>query len=243
MAMKNVKFYLLACIALLSLAVMVGCQCSEDNDCFDGEWCNGTETCGGFSSGYLCLSGFPGPCVGEGLTCDEENDRCEGGCTTDDDCEDEDGLFCTKEVCHTGSGLCNLFERCPFGTVCDEVRKECILKEGPFLLAAETFYTFLHRIGPTPLPQPVGTLEVTSSTGDTLEDNNQFTQDGELNWVIVSDVPWLDFSSTSGTTPSEITIRFNGNINPVPQDLEDSFTVETEDGDQVITIEVTGDIQ
>jgi hypothetical protein len=237
MAMKKVKFVLCACSIMFSLAFVAAC-CRTDAECDDGNFCNGFEYCN--SETGRCETTIY-PCLVGGRFCDEANDRCVD-CLKDTDCSD-DGLFCNgEESCDEAKGECvHSGNPCPLG-LCDEEADNC----GPaiaLLIADPVTFTFLHIIGVTNLPQLIGTLNISSSEGEMLYEDSQFQQDGELAWVIVSDVPWLSFSSKSGTTPSEVTVRFNGNINPVAQDLEDSFTVKTEDGEQVITIEVRGDIQ
>lgn len=70
--------------------------CENDEDCSDGNFCNGVEWC----DGCLCLAGEP-PCAGG---CDEETDTCL--CSGPADCPD-DGLFCNGiEFCNTTAGIC-----------------------------------------------------------------------------------------------------------------------------------------
>jgi hypothetical protein len=89
-------------------------------------------------------------------------------------------------------------------------------------------YAFVHVIGGTSCPQTIGELAVTSSGS-------------ELNWNITTEMPWLSFSQTSGTTPSTLNVLFNCDINPVAQILTGSFDVS--DGDESIPVDVSGDVQ
>jgi hypothetical protein len=121
-------------------------ECRNNNDCDDGLYCTGTETC----SGGVCIPGT-GPCVGGpecADTCDEDNDTCDEpvgtGCTddgdvcTDDQCDGsgncdhpfntapcDDGLFCTADdLC--AAGLCTgSGDACP-GQLCDEGAEACL---------------------------------------------------------------------------------------------------------------------
>ena len=96
--------------------------CTEDADCDDGVYCNGSEICveGACESGII-------PCVDEGLVCDEENDQCVD-CVSNEACDD--GEFCNgQEVCinrrcQSGADPCS--EPTP---ECDEKQDICI--EGP----------------------------------------------------------------------------------------------------------------
>jgi hypothetical protein len=79
------------------MTLCVGCWATTyclwpvDAVCDDGRFCNGEEL-----GGCFCESGTP-PCVGEGLICDEHNDRCVE-CLTDSDCEDET-MVCDNGAC------------------------------------------------------------------------------------------------------------------------------------------------
>jgi len=114
-------------IACLSLALLVGCDedpgpgdagptCTVDEDCDDGVWCNGTETCDPTSPTANPLGCLPGarPCEA-GRGCDEETESCGPECSAPDsdgdgvealecggrDCDDTDpGRFAgNEEVC------------------------------------------------------------------------------------------------------------------------------------------------
>jgi hypothetical protein len=98
------------------------CVPCEVEDCDDGLFCNGIETC----KGSVCIPGLP-PCLGE---CSEESDVCP--CEEDADCDD--GMFCNGvetclgAVCIPGpppcaEGLCNEehdFCSCSVDQDCDD---------------------------------------------------------------------------------------------------------------------------
>jgi len=65
---KRLWSTLIAYIFLSSLVVMVGC-CVTDEDCDNGLYCDGQESC----LGNICVSGTK-PC--SGYECDEEEDEC-----------------------------------------------------------------------------------------------------------------------------------------------------------------------
>ena len=118
-------------------------ECSKNEDCSDGIFCNGIETC----VDHVCEPGSD-PCPSDGLfcngeeTCDAEGDSCVSSgnpcqgitrcdeeidacvdCTGDGDCDD--GLYCTgvetcvKNICQPGSSPC------PEGVTCDEEGDAC----------------------------------------------------------------------------------------------------------------------
>ncbi len=96
----------------------IGCQVvnNNTNDCVDGDFCNGVETC---TTG-VCTS--PGdPCVATGRVCNEAQDRCD--CDDNDDCND--GQFCTgTETCNVG--VCQSSGNpCAGGQTCNETTDTC----------------------------------------------------------------------------------------------------------------------
>lgn len=107
-------------IISLLLCALAGCvggpgsACLSDEDCEDGVYCNGLETCVNFQ----CVPGIE-PCC----DCIEEFQGC-GECCDNDDCDD--GLFCNGEescvnfMCIDGSNPC-VVETCP----CVEETDEC----------------------------------------------------------------------------------------------------------------------
>jgi hypothetical protein len=104
-----------------SLAVNVSViQCNVQEDCDDGAFCNGSETC--FAN--ACLSGSGDPCLGNSSPfCDESHDQ-RVDCLKDGDCDD--GAFCTgAETCV--AGLCSSpGDPCTSPTpFCDEVVDTC----------------------------------------------------------------------------------------------------------------------
>ncbi len=124
-------------------------ECVVDNDCDDGQFCNGTETC----NVDMCVAGSD-PCL-LGEVCDEGTDTCEQpdcntngigdlddiaggtaddansngvpddceGCTTPADCDD--GLFCNGvEACN--AGVCESpGNPCNPGESCNEATDAC----------------------------------------------------------------------------------------------------------------------
>ncbi len=119
------------CVAATTTPCLVGETCDEDNDvcftactssddCDDGTFCNGDETC----VAGACEDATA-PCTA-GELCDEANDRC-AACLTNDDCADDE-LFCTgTESCDTALGDCvSSGDPCdPVTEVCDEGDDEC----------------------------------------------------------------------------------------------------------------------
>jgi len=98
-------------------------ECIIDNDCADGLFCNGIETC----VGGLCQPGTAVDCS-DGIvctadTCDEANDVCLHA-PVDAVCED--GNVCTTNTCMIGAGCvlanntlsCNDANACTTGDVC-----------------------------------------------------------------------------------------------------------------------------
>ena len=116
----------LACSFGWGLATISGCAAPTDGptkcdaeDCDDGLFCNGTETC----VDDACVDGTP-PC--DSSLCDEATDLCAvpSGCFADDDCLD--GIFCNgSEVCGV-DGACELGARpCSNVESCDEDLDSC----------------------------------------------------------------------------------------------------------------------
>ncbi len=70
-------------------------DCTGDDDCDDGKFCNGSERC----VGGLCVAGDT-PCE-SGMTCDDATDQCVSGCTASG-CND--GIYCNGiEQCINGA--------------------------------------------------------------------------------------------------------------------------------------------
>ncbi len=106
--------------------------CTTDDDCDDGLFCTGAESCvdGSCVALSACPPGVNG-CVMVGAICDEENDTC---LDEPDDSLCDNGLFCDgAEFCDPKSGECLPGLTCPaaidgckiFGA-CDEDQDECI---------------------------------------------------------------------------------------------------------------------
>jgi Cys-rich repeat protein len=66
-------------------------ECASDNECDDGLFCTGVETC---DNGTCVASGDP--CHGETSVCDEDNGECVE-CLTDGNCTE--GQFCDEGTC------------------------------------------------------------------------------------------------------------------------------------------------
>ncbi len=116
-----------AALAVLFLAT--GCPvplgiadgCSRDEQCDDGFFCNGAESC----LLVFCWPGTP-PCpLSEGCDlCDEDADACHSACTDDADCDD--GLFCSgRETCDSCLCVAGPPVSCPPGHACDEATGSC----------------------------------------------------------------------------------------------------------------------
>ena len=72
-------------------------SCAVDEDCSDGLYCNGDETC----VETICQAGSF-PCNESFEECDEDNDACvliDDGCVSDLDC-------LPSEYCDTNTGIC-----------------------------------------------------------------------------------------------------------------------------------------
>ena len=104
---------------------------TDDGECDDGLWCNGTETCHAVND---CQAGTPVNCEDQvGCTvdaCDDEADAC---VSTTDDGECDDGLWCN------GAETCHAVDDCQAGIpvdcddqvgctvdVCDDEADECV---------------------------------------------------------------------------------------------------------------------
>ena len=123
-----------------------GCRHEENaNECDDGVYCNGFDSCGGGA----CSRHTGSPCA-ETEGCNEVDDQCID-CRTSTDCED--GNVCTDDLCDSNTGCvfvanatecddelyCNGTERCADGvcsvhrgapcgvnTPCDENARRCV---------------------------------------------------------------------------------------------------------------------
>jgi hypothetical protein len=88
------------------------CNCLADEDCIDGLFCNGTETCDPQGE---CQTGSD-PCPGQ--FCNEDNDICED-CSFDSDCDD--GLYCNgTEICVNGTCQSGAPVNCDDGIDCTD---------------------------------------------------------------------------------------------------------------------------
>ena len=93
-------------------------ECTENSDCDDGVFCNGSEVC----TENNCEPG-PNPCSGDLAFCDEDNDVC-AACIENIHCSD--GLFCNgEEVCRNGT--CGAGTTPCYGVtpLCDEDTDTC----------------------------------------------------------------------------------------------------------------------
>ncbi|UCE61404.1 MAG: DUF4382 domain-containing protein [Phycisphaerales bacterium] len=97
--------------------------CTEDTDCADNVFCNGTETC----LERECVNG-EFPCAA-GEFCDEELAACMSPCTDDTQCNDL--FFCNgAETCDLGTGECQEgVNPCTPDQVCDESADICTTDE------------------------------------------------------------------------------------------------------------------
>jgi hypothetical protein len=128
--------------------IIIPSECTLDEECDDGVYCNGAETCD-VGTG-LCHAGI-GPCPDDelfcngeescdeasntckhagnpcksGFTCDEDDDVCVG-CSIDEDCDD--GLYCNgAETCDIGSTICQTgTEPCQEDEICIEETDKCM---------------------------------------------------------------------------------------------------------------------
>ncbi|MBN1514660.1 MAG: calcium-binding protein [Phycisphaerae bacterium] len=106
---------------------VIGCQtsgpssggCNSDENCDDGLFCNGAETCN--TETRQCVAGTP-PC--DAALCVEEDDTCME-CLEDSDCADDD-LFCTGDPVCSESGTCGFGDDpCEEGETCNEDADRC----------------------------------------------------------------------------------------------------------------------
>ena len=120
--------------AQLATNVVFWCEgCADNNDCDDGDFCNGYETCN--QTTYECEAGTP-PCPDDGLFCngaegcDETNDQCT---SAGDPCPD-DGQWCngtescdeTNDQCaSTGNPCTDDGQFCNGAESCDETNDQC----------------------------------------------------------------------------------------------------------------------
>ena len=84
--------------------------CVDDDDCGDGLYCNGDETCDGDG---ICQSGTD-PCLGQ--ECDETLHCVD--CLNDADCDN--GVFCDGDETCDGNGICQPGTDPCLGQECDE---------------------------------------------------------------------------------------------------------------------------
>ncbi len=100
--------------------------CTTDNDCDDGVFCNGTETCDTETGD--CQLGPPVDCS-DGVDCTDDScnaelDICEH-VPNDAQCPDDD-FFCNgTEYCDPINGCVSTGDPCPTGTVCNEDDDTC----------------------------------------------------------------------------------------------------------------------
>jgi hypothetical protein len=147
-------------------------ECTIDDDCGDGFFCNGDETC----DAGQCQQGTP-PCVGDEICIDIIDSCADPECALDDDCDD--GSFCSGEEtcdagrCQDGTWACGVSEICV--DIIDEcVEAECILDDqcddGRFCNGGEMCNAGQCRIGGT---SPCGAGETCLEESDEcVEDDN-----------------------------------------------------------------------
>jgi hypothetical protein len=100
--------------------------CKTDEDCDDGNACNGDETC---SMVFICRSGPPLNC-GDGLGCTVDGCDPVSGCFhTPDDSACDDGVSCTDDSCDSASGCVHLSDdqTCDDGVECTQDRCDASL--------------------------------------------------------------------------------------------------------------------
>ena len=126
--------------AQLATNVVFWCDyCMTNNECDDGDYCNGLETCNLTTHG--CDAGTP-PCADDGLFCngtegcDEVNDQCT---SSGNPCPD-DGLFCNgAEACNEASDQCTAGTNpcpddgmfCNGSEECSEANDQCVAGTDP----------------------------------------------------------------------------------------------------------------
>jgi len=91
------------------------CGCTSNEECSDGIYCNGVETC----NAGVCLAGS-NPCPGQnvGPNCKDSCDESSDDCTADD----ADGVLCFGGSCQ--SGVC-ISSCTPTSEVCDGQDNDC----------------------------------------------------------------------------------------------------------------------
>ncbi len=114
--------------------------CTADKECDDGIFCNGKETCNAYAKATgtnppvtgVCQSGIPVDC-NDGVdctmdSCNEDTDSCVN--TADDAYCPDDGKFCNgTESCDAEQGCISTGNPCAAGTVCNEEKDSCEVKE------------------------------------------------------------------------------------------------------------------
>jgi hypothetical protein len=119
-----------------SSAVTLGVTpCESDEECDDGVFCNGVESCDLGSGQCVAVSACPpfvDGCVTRNAICDEEGDRC---LDQPDDSLCDDGVFCNGvESCIVETGECGAASACPpsvevcvvRNAICDEEDDRCL---------------------------------------------------------------------------------------------------------------------
>jgi hypothetical protein len=157
--------------------------CTTDEQCADGLFCNGEETC---TPGEGCAPGEP-PCA-PGQACNEKTDSCGTcECETGEDCDDgipctvdscldcfcanfadddfcDDGLFCTgEESCDPQENCISSGDPCDPGETCNEKLDIC---EQPPAPASRVFMAPDGEQGSAP---PVGPTKVSVQQGGTVQ--------------------------------------------------------------------------
>jgi hypothetical protein len=93
-------------------------ECTDDDECNDGRFCSGEETC---DDDGLCRPGRA-PCMEESL-CNEAKNRCDA-CSNDADCND--GAFCSgTETCDGGMCVSGT-PPCSEEQICAEDKDACV---------------------------------------------------------------------------------------------------------------------
>lgn len=132
----------LCCVAVFALALLPGCppmvECTTNEECDDGDFCNGAEVC----TDNSCVDGTA-PC--EADLCNEDTDTC-AECNDNGDCDD--GTFCNgAETCANGACVDGA-SPCAAGEICNEAADRCDecdsnddCDDGAFCNGAETCNT------------------------------------------------------------------------------------------------------
>jgi hypothetical protein len=106
------------------LVPVADAECASDDDCDDGLFCNGVESCSSEGSVSVCVAGTD-PCEAS-QTCDDDIDECvsDAECASDDDCADD--LFCNgDETCVDGECEAGT-DACAVDDICLEDSEECV---------------------------------------------------------------------------------------------------------------------